>query len=62
VKLANNRSLKSWEEMQFAGGSACATNGKSFACIGGACFSFQRPLAGAFFLSFRRSRLGSAPQ
>ena len=30
---------------------------KSFACIGGACFSLPRPLAGALFLSFSRSWL-----
>jgi hypothetical protein len=38
--------------MRFAGETACATTGKSFACIGGACFSLPRPLAGASFLSF----------
>jgi hypothetical protein len=32
--------------MWFAGETACATNGKSFACIGGACFSLPTPACG----------------
>ena len=32
--------------MQFAGGTACATTGNSFACIGGACFSLPTPACG----------------
>jgi hypothetical protein len=37
--------------MQLAGETACATNGKSFARIGGTGFSLST-LAGALFLTF----------
>jgi hypothetical protein len=35
--------------MWLAGETACATTGKSFACIGGACFSLPTPACGRIF-------------
>jgi hypothetical protein len=35
--------------MCLAGETACATNDKSFACIGGACFSLPTPACGRIF-------------
>ncbi len=43
--------------MQFAGETACATNGKSFGCDGGAGFSLLTPECGRIFRKF----LGSGP-
>src|ERR1019366_376177 len=35
--------------MRYAGETACATNGKSFACIGGTGFSLSTPACGRIF-------------
>src|ERR1035441_694898 len=43
-RVVSTAKLRSCEKMRFAGGTACATNGKWFACIGG---------AGAFGRQFR---------
>src|ERR1035441_4655494 len=45
--------LRRHEIMRFAGGTACATNGKSLACIGGACFSLPTPACGRIFSQLR---------
>jgi hypothetical protein len=44
--LTKARSLRSCERMRHAGETACGTIGKSFACIGGACFSLPTPACG----------------
>src|ERR1035441_7911353 len=44
-----------------AGETACATNGESFVCIGGAGFSLPTPASGAFLhgvLNWREGSLG----
>ena len=43
--------------MQSAGGTACATNGKSFARNGGAGFSLPTPACGRIFSQLLRERL-----
>ena len=43
--------------MRYAGETACATTGKSFACIGGACFSLPTPACGRIFSHLLRERL-----
>ena len=43
--------------MKFAGETACATNGKSFVCNGGACFSLPTPACGRIFSQLLWERL-----
>src|ERR1035441_10875350 len=47
------------ERMRYAGETACATNGKSFAWIGGACFSLPTPACGRIFSQLPREGLPS---
>src|ERR1035441_5761641 len=47
--------VRSYEQMRFAGETACATTGKSCACIGGACFSLPPPACGRTFSHLRRA-------
>src|ERR1039457_2574584 len=45
----------------YAGETACATNGKSFACIGGTGFSLSTPACGRIFSHLLRDGLLKAP-
>src|ERR1035438_7192243 len=47
--------VESCEQMRFAGGTACATSGKSVARIGGAGFSLPTPACGRILPHLRRS-------
>ena len=47
--LIRATTVRSYERMRYAGETACATTGKSFACIGGACFSLPTPACGRIF-------------